>query len=82
MIDFEHLGDRSENAARAYLQRATRMQEILDREIPGDTRSIVEQLLLVMYVAGYGQALSDNRERIAPLTFDEVDQMAHALRQL
>ena len=79
MIDFEHLGERSENAARAYLQRATAAQKILDQHIPDDSRNIVEKLLIVAYVAGYAQALTDQEERIRPLTFREVDEMARAL---
>ena len=81
MIDFEHLGDRSENAARAYLQRTTATQEILDQHIRGDNRNVVERLLIISFVAGYGQALTDQEERIRPLTFDQVDRLASALQQ-
>ena len=80
MIDFENLGQHAQNAARASLQRNASLQMLLDEFIPSEIRNIVEQLLLVMYVAGYAQAGDDNDERMAPLTRDEVDRMVMALR--
>ena len=80
MIDFKNLGGHSEDAARASLQNNRSLQMLLDQHVPDHLRTIVEQLLIVMYVAGYGQALTDNDERIAPLDRDTVDGLAQALR--
>ena len=79
MIDFTDLGQHAENSARANLQRNNSLQNLLDEFLP-DSRVLVERLLIVSFVAGYGQALTDNQERIAPLTLSDVDELAQALR--